>query len=78
VRRLGITLPTLSDDEWIELEMYIDFAESQLQDPESEKIREFFALIRQRSQEIKDARWRNNPKNWGACSKWPYEDDFPF
>jgi hypothetical protein len=76
---LNIDLPMLSDDEWIELEIYIDCAVSQLQDPEGEKLREFFKLVRQRSQEIKDARWRSNPENWGACCKWPYDDDeLPF
>jgi hypothetical protein len=77
VIRLGITFPTLSDDELIELALYIDCAVSQLQDPEGENLREFFKLIRQKRQEIEDARWRSNPENWGACCPWP-DDDFPF
>jgi hypothetical protein len=77
VIRLGITFPTLSDDEWIEFALYIDCAVSQLQDPEGENLRQFFKLIFQKSQEIKDARWRANPENWGACCPWP-DDDFPF
>jgi hypothetical protein len=77
VIRLGITFPTLSDDEWIELALYIDCAVSQLQDPEGENLRQFFKLVHQKSQEIKDARWRANPKNRGACCPWP-DDEFPF
>jgi hypothetical protein len=53
VIRLGITFPTLSDDELIELALYIDCAVSQLQDPEGENLREFFKLIRQKRQEIR-------------------------
>ncbi|OAO79836.1 hypothetical protein A0O32_0289 [Anoxybacillus flavithermus] len=47
-------------------------------EPESEKMRQFFDFIRQKRREIEEDRWRSNPKNWGACSKWPYEDDLPF
>lgn len=78
MRGLNITLPNLSDDDVIELDMYISCAVSQMGEPESEKMRQFFDFIRQKRREIEEDRWRSNPKNWGAYCKWPYEDDFPF
>jgi hypothetical protein len=77
VIRLSGTLSMLSDDEWIELAMYIDCAVSQLQDPEGENLRQLFDFIRQKRREIEDDRWRANPENWGACCPWT-DDDFPF
>jgi len=75
-KRLTVTL-SLSDDEWIEFALYVDCAVSQLKDPDGEKLREFFQLVRQKRQEIEDERWRNDPRNWGACCSWP-DDDFLF
>jgi hypothetical protein len=78
VRGLSITLPMLADDDVIELDIYISCATSQMGEPESKKIREFFDFVRQKRREIEEERWRKDPQNLGACCKWPYEDELPF
>jgi hypothetical protein len=74
---LNIALPTVSDDDVMELYMYIDCAVSQMGEPESKNLRQLFDFIRQKRQEIEEDHWRANPENWGACCPWP-DDDFPF
>ncbi|WMT19170.1 hypothetical protein [Parageobacillus toebii] len=74
---MNIDLPTVSDDDVIELYMYIDCAVSQMGEPKSKNLRQLFDFIRQKRQEIEEDRWRANPENWGACCPWP-DDDFPF
>jgi hypothetical protein len=74
---LNIDLPTVSDDDVLELYMYIDCAVSQMGEPESKNLRQLFDFIRQKRQEIEEDRWRANPENWGAFCPWP-DDDFPF
>jgi negative regulator of replication initiation len=74
---LNIDLPTVSDDDVMELYMYIDCAVSQIGEPESKNLRQLFDFIRQKRREIEEDRWRANPENWGACCPWP-DDDFPF
>jgi negative regulator of replication initiation len=74
---LNIDLPTVSDDDVMELYMYIDCAVSQMGEPESKNLRQLFDFIRQKRREIEEDRWRADPANWGACCPWP-DDDFPF
>lgn len=38
----------------------------------------FFEQLIIEARKIEEKRWRENPDNWGACCKWPYEDDLPF
>jgi hypothetical protein len=44
----------------------------------SDQTKPFFEQIMIEAKKVEEKRWRKNPKNWGACCKWPYEDDLPF
>ncbi|ESU71171.1 hypothetical protein ABEO92_10735 [Geobacillus stearothermophilus] len=75
---LQITLPPISEDDALELQVYISCGESVFGQPESQTLREFIDFLYKKCREIEAERWRNDPQSWGACSKWPYEDDLPF
>ncbi|EMI10388.1 hypothetical protein F510_1695 [Anoxybacillus gonensis] len=75
---LQITLPPISEDDALELELYISCGESVFGQSESKTLREFFDFLYEKCREIEADRWRKDQKNWGACCKWPYEDDLPF
>nr|WP_183244570.1 hypothetical protein [Anoxybacillus mongoliensis] len=73
-----LTLPSISEDDVLELKDYISFSESAFGSPKSESLRQFFSFLYNKYEEIEAERWRNDPQNWGAYSKWPREDDLPF
>ncbi|WP_223249827.1 hypothetical protein [Anoxybacillus ayderensis] len=73
-----LTLPPISEDDVLELKDYISFSESAFGSPESESLRQLFDFLYGKYEEIEAERWRSDPQNWGACSKWPREDDLPF
>ncbi|MBY6278515.1 MAG: hypothetical protein CWE10_20695 [Symbiobacterium thermophilum] len=75
---MPIMLPPISDDDALELRIYLDFAVSQMGQPDSPTLCRLFHVLRERCQDIEDERWRNDPRNWGACCPWPDDDDFPF
>ncbi|MBW7642437.1 hypothetical protein C1N77_05370 [Geobacillus thermoleovorans] len=77
--QMPIMLPPISDDDALELRIYLDFAISQIGQPASSTLCRLFHFLQKKCQDIEDERWRNDPRNWGACCKWPYDDDdFPF
>ncbi|KIQ93368.1 hypothetical protein LH47_02527 [Anoxybacillus thermarum] len=73
-----LTLPPISEDDVLELKDYIGCGESVFGQTESKTLREFIDSLYRKCQEIEAKRWRDDPQNWGACSKWPREDDLPF
>ncbi|MCX8047315.1 MAG: hypothetical protein N3A70_10645 [Anoxybacillus gonensis] len=73
-----LTLPPISEDDALELEVYVSCGESVFGRTESKTLREFIDSLYRKCREIESERWRNDPKNWGSCSKWPREDDLPF
>ncbi|WP_240730351.1 hypothetical protein [Geobacillus kaustophilus] len=74
-----IVLPPISEDDALELAEYLNVAIAYIGDPNSTGLYQLFHFLREKCQEIEDERWRNDPRNWGVCCKWPYDDDdFPF
>jgi hypothetical protein len=68
----------LDDEEILSLGEYVEYllnADGECMKP---KIKLLFDEIMTEVFRVKAKRYAANPANWGACCKWPYEDDLPF
>jgi hypothetical protein len=72
---------SLDDEEILNLWEHVEYLLNLLnlgEDYMKPKVKLFFDEIKKEAFLVEAKRYAANPANWGACCKWPYEDDFPF